>query len=129
MEKKSRMGVDPLSWIQDSRDEHLNKQSKSSKHEKNKTHSVQSLQELQNKHKNTEIADRSEAENTSQIGLRAGWIRATFIMREDLLEKLKDISYWDRKSIKDLVTEIFESYLKDKKQKSRPKKKEHGEIQ
>lgn len=52
---------------------------------------------------------------TSQSGLREGLTRATFIIREDTLDRLKDKAYQDRKKLKDLVTEAFEYYLDNNK--------------
>ncbi len=58
---------------------------------------------------------------TSQEGLKEGWTRATFIMREHLLEKLKAQAYWERIEIKELINTIFSSYFKSSKIKSRKK--------
>jgi hypothetical protein len=52
---------------------------------------------------------------TSQEGLKDGWIRATFILRKDYLEKLKAIAYWERKKIKEVIDEALRLYLKGKK--------------
>jgi hypothetical protein len=52
---------------------------------------------------------------TSSKGLPEGWTRATFIVRQDLVEKVKRAAYWDRKQIKDVVTEALDAYLADKK--------------
>lgn len=48
---------------------------------------------------------------TSQSGLREGLTRATFIIREDTLDKLKERAYTDRKKLKDLVSEALDYYL------------------
>jgi len=56
---------------------------------------------------------------TSYDGLREGWTRATFILREDYLEKIKSLAYWKRKNIKEVIDEVFEEYLKGRKIKSR----------
>ena len=37
--------------------------------------------------------------------------RATFIVQEELLEKMRTIAYWDRMLIKDIVNDAFESYI------------------
>lgn len=52
---------------------------------------------------------------TSQSGLREGLTRATFIIREDTLESLKERAYQDRKKLKDLVTEALNYYLEHNK--------------
>ena len=53
--------------------------------------------------------------STSARGLPKGWTRATFIVRQDLVQKVKRAAYWDRKQIKDVVTEALDAYLLDKK--------------
>jgi hypothetical protein len=53
--------------------------------------------------------------STSSKGLSKGWTRATFIVRQDLVDKVKRAAYWDRKQIKDVVTEALDAYLVDKK--------------
>jgi hypothetical protein len=53
--------------------------------------------------------------STSSKGLPKGWTRATFIVREDLVNKVKRAAYWDRRQIKDLVTDALDAYLVDKK--------------
>jgi hypothetical protein len=50
-----------------------------------------------------------------QQGLKEGWTRATFIVRKDYLEKLKLVSYWERKKIKEAVDEALRLYLRGKK--------------
>jgi hypothetical protein len=44
-------------------------------------------------------------------GLKTDETRATFIVREDLLEKLKAIAYWERLNIKDVVNEALDRYV------------------
>lgn len=41
---------------------------------------------------------------TSQEGTKEGETRATFIVQESILEALKDIAYWERVKIKDVVS-------------------------
>jgi hypothetical protein len=49
---------------------------------------------------------------TTQRGLQDGWTRATFILRKDYLEKLKELASWERKTIKEVIDEALGSYLK-----------------
>jgi len=56
---------------------------------------------------------------TSQKGLKDGWTRATFILRKDYLEKLKSISYWQRRKIKEVIDEALGSYLEGKRIRKR----------
>jgi hypothetical protein len=57
----------------------------------------------------TEVAAR--VITSVQRGLKEGETRATFIVQEAALEKIKAVAYWDRKNIKDVVQAIFEDYI------------------
>ena len=59
-----------------------------------------------------------ENANSLEKGLQDGWTRATFILRKEYLKKLKAVSYWDRKKIKEVIDEALGFYLKGKKIKS-----------
>jgi Arc/MetJ-type ribon-helix-helix transcriptional regulator len=65
--------------------------------------------------------NNSEQESTTK-GLPAGFVRATFIVKEDINEKIKALSYWERISIKDVVNEAFSQYLQGKSIKPIPKR-------
>lgn len=56
-----------------------------------------------------------EITKTSQVGTRAGETRATFIIDEEQLGKIKALAYWERTSIKEILSEALESFLKEKK--------------
>jgi hypothetical protein len=56
---------------------------------------------------------------TSYDGLREGWTRATFILREDYLEKIKSLAYWKRRNIKEVMDDVLGDYLKGRKIKPR----------
>ena len=53
--------------------------------------------------------------STTSKGLRPGWTRATFIVREETVQQLKAVAYWDRKELKRVVEEAFGAYLAGKK--------------
>jgi hypothetical protein len=59
---------------------------------------------------------------TSYDGLREGWTRATFILREDYLEKIKSLAYWKRRNIKEVMDDVLGEYLKGRKIKPRRSK-------
>lgn len=59
--------------------------------------------------------------SSAKIGTLEGETRATFIVRDDLLQKLKALAYWDRMKIKDAVNEAIELYV-DQKGESHVKK-------
>jgi hypothetical protein len=48
---------------------------------------------------------------TSQIGTKNDESRATFILKEELIEQLKNIAWWDRKKIKEVVGEALSQYV------------------
>jgi len=57
-----------------------------------------------------------EITKSSQEGTKDKETRATFIVNEELLEKLKAIAYWDRKLIKEVVdTALQEAVAKYEK--------------
>jgi len=58
----------------------------------------------------------------SQKGVQEGYTRATFIVREDILEKVKALAYWDRILIKDVIEEALENHLKVRRIRSIPKR-------
>jgi len=65
--------------------------------------------------------------NSSEIDIKEKEVRATFIVNEDVLNKMKTIAYWDRLLIKDIINNVFEDYIsryekKNGKIKERPKR-------
>lgn len=48
---------------------------------------------------------------STQIGLTEDWTRATFIMRVETLEKLKDYAYTERLKMKDALDFILSEFL------------------
>ena len=115
MADKARMGTDPLSWIADSREP--KKDSKQSKHSKQDKQPVQVRKSKAGRPRTI----KREITKSSQEGLPEGWTRATFLVREGVLDKLKAVAYWDRRTIKDVMDEALVAYLKDKKPKPLPK--------
>jgi hypothetical protein len=49
------------------------------------------------------VTQTKEITKSSQEGTKENETRATFIINEELLEKLKAIAYWDRVLIKEVV--------------------------
>jgi hypothetical protein len=56
-----------------------------------------------------------EVTKTSQIGTKQNETRATFIVSEEQLEKLKAVAFLDRVTIKDVIGEAFSAYLGKRK--------------
>ena len=63
----------------------------------------------------TEEGNQMAMTKSSQKGLKDGWTRATFILRQDYLEKIKASAYWERKKVKEVLDEALGTYLKGKK--------------
>jgi hypothetical protein len=62
------------------------------------------------------VTQTKEITKSSQEGTKENETRATFIINEELLEKLKAIAYWDRVLIKDVVnTALQETVTKYEK--------------
>lgn len=51
------------------------------------------------------------------------WIRTTVMIREANHSKIKSITHWEKKGIKDVVDEALKGYLQGIKVKPLPKKK------
>ena len=56
-------------------------------------------------------APKKEITKTSQIGTKEKETRATFIVNEDLLDKMKALAYWDRVLIKDIINQALEEHI------------------
>jgi hypothetical protein len=67
------------------------------------------------------VTQTKEITKSSQEGTKENETRATFIINEDLLEKLKAIAYWERS----LIKEVVNSALRDAVSKY---EKKHGEV-
>ena len=68
-----------------------------------------------------------EITKSSQEGTKVNETRATFIVNESLLEKLKALAYWDRVLIKDVVNQALSDYLKAYEKKNGTIKPKEGE--
>ena len=115
MKKKPRLGhdpfkdEDPLSFIRDTRTE--GPRSKPGKPGNTGNTS------------NTKIRARAgKAGRPKGTGApdRDAWTRATFIVRRDKLDKLRAVGYWDRKSLKQVLDQALETFLKGKAVKPVP---------
>jgi len=70
------------------------------------------LNTLLGEDKTPELAKR-EITKTSQIGTKPNETRATFIVNEDTLEDLKALAWFERKSIKQVLNEALQGYIKN----------------
>lgn len=59
-----------------------------------------------------------EITKSSQEGTKEKETRATFIVNEDLLEKLKAVAYWERKLIKEIVDTALQDAIDKYEKKS-----------
>lgn len=54
---------------------------------------------------------KRKPEKSSQEGTKNDETRATFIVREDLLEKVKALAYWEREQIKQTIDKALQGYV------------------
>jgi hypothetical protein len=108
MAKETRLGTDPLQWIQDSRqnEPEFSKQSVPSNQSVSSNQSINQKPQQGGTRRNPRVIT-----TTSQEGLPDGWIRATFIVQEHQLAQIKALAYWERKQIKEVITEALSAYL------------------
>ena len=57
------------------------------------------------------VTQTKEITKSSQEGTKEKETRATFIINEELLDKLKAIAYWDRVLIKDVVNTALQEIV------------------
>jgi hypothetical protein len=64
------------------------------------------------------VTQTKEITKSSQEGTKENETRATFIINEELLEKLKAIAYWDRVLIKEVVNTALQDAVDKYEKKS-----------
>jgi len=64
----------------------------------------------------------ASATKSTQKGLPYGWTRATFIVNQELNDKLKALAYWERLTVKEVLHEALTQFMADKKVKALPKR-------
>ncbi len=64
------------------------------------------------------VTQTKEVTKSSQEGTKENETRATFIVNEELLDKLKAIAYWDRVLIKDVVNTALQEAIDKYEKKS-----------
>lgn len=74
-----------------------------------------------------ENAEKEPLSSTKQ-GLSEEYDRETFIVRIDLMGKIKDIAYWDRQLLKETVEDALSSYVKAWEKKNGPVKSRPDEV-
>lgn len=65
------------------------------------------ITEVHRKHRRATRKGKSPQEGVGET-------RATFIIEETLLKKVKAVAYWERKQIKSVLHEALSSFIKDK---------------
>lgn len=65
----------------------------------------------------------NEVVPAAKRGLAQDLTRATFIMQQEYLEKIKAYAYWERIQIKDVLDEMCLQFFEDKKVRSIPERK------
>ena len=68
------------------------------------------------------ITQTKEITKSSQEGTKENETRATFIVNEELLEKLKAVAYWERRMIKEVIASALEEIVDKYEKKNGPVK-------
>jgi hypothetical protein len=68
------------------------------------------------------FAPVATAVSSARRGLQEDLTRATFIIQEEHLEKIKAYAYWERMQIKDVLAQMCEQFFDSKKIRSVPLK-------
>ena len=66
------------------------------------------------------ITQTKEITKSSQEGTKENETRATFIVNEELLEKLKAVAYWERRMIKEVIASALEETVAKYEKKNGP---------
>ena len=66
------------------------------------------------------VTQLKKIKNSSQLGTLEGETRATFIVREDQLEEMKRLAYWERIKVKDIVIQGIDKVLNEYKRENGP---------
>ncbi|MEX0940402.1 MAG: hypothetical protein WDZ41_03510 [Candidatus Babeliales bacterium] len=77
---------------------------------------------LISKYKSYKKSNSLSEKNSSKNGLDIGWTRATFIVKEELLKKIKDAAYWERKTVKVVINDALNSFFNKQKHIEKSKK-------
>lgn len=70
----------------------------------------------------TAMKIQDEEISSAKQGLSSELTRATFIINQDYLEKIKAYAYWERLQIKDVLDDMCKQFFSDKKVRSIPEK-------
>ena len=68
------------------------------------------------------VTQTKEITKSSQEGTKENETRATFIVNEELLEKLKAVAYWERRMIKEVIVSALEETVDKYEKKNGPVK-------
>jgi len=66
------------------------------------------------------LAEKPAFAPSAERGIRKGYIRYSFLIRKDQLEKIRTLAYWQRRKIKKVMEEALNSYLEGKTIKPLP---------
>lgn len=126
---KSKMGSDPfdttgsLPWLKNTQKDNIGNVDNSSNLFHTSKQENESNTVLQNNNKNSDSQILpSNLDNKEEKDIQVGWRRATFIIRNDQLEKLKAHAYWERLQLKEVLEEAIDEYFKEKNVKEWKKK-------
>ena len=68
---------------------------------------------LSRQQEESETTEQMLAGSSARNGLQPGWTRATVIVREDVLNTLRDYAYTERRTLKDVLDEALTAYVEE----------------
>jgi hypothetical protein len=74
----------------------------------------------------SKLVEEALQASSCQKGLPKGWTRATFILDQEINEKIKALAYWERLTVKEVIHEALTQYLQGRNVKAVPKRDRIG---
>jgi len=84
---------------------------------------IRNSREKAKKREKANLVRTSKEKDSKTKGLKEGFTRKTFVIKEEFLEKIEMFAYWERLTVTEVVNLILEEFFNNKKVKSIPKKK------
>ncbi len=66
---------------------------------------------------------KKDQKSSAEKRIPDGFMRKTYVVKKDLVEKVERYAYWGRLKIQDVVNNALKEYLKDKNTRPIPDKK------
>jgi len=80
-------------------------------------------EEMQPMHTPKKGRGPAQGKTNKKTGCKPGYTRVAYIVKEELVEKVKAHAYWERLSLVDVMEEILEEFFRTRKVKPIPERK------